>query len=154
MESIFSYFPGLIEAAGEGSDAHRALVFAAWRKAAGEALCGHTEPLELSGKRLVIAVADRSWKRNLESLAGQMVFQLNSVLGTPAVTYISFEIDPRTVGNAIAERAVVRPDEPAPDLGPELQQSAEAIRDEELRTQFLLAAGSCLSRVKRLEEKH
>ena len=84
---------------------------------------------------------------DLEQVSGQLLFRLNSVLGQPLVTYIEFRVDPQTVR---IERARLRGHEVdrvaqqqrALHCARALNEAASAIKDESLRQQFLLAAGS------------
>ena len=153
MDDLFQALPKLLRAAGESEEVLEAASFAAWRRVAGEALRGCAVPFRLYRKTLVVSVPDATWRRQLEQVAPQLVFRLNSLLGQAAVTYVEFRVDPQTVRE---ERARLR-DAPyerlteesaalgrAAELGP----AAEAIRDDELRRRFLLAAGSCLNRRK------
>lgn len=155
MLDIFRTLPGLLKDL-EGAELIReAVVFAAWRRIAGEALAEHAVPLKLENGTLSVAVSNITWQRHLKDLCGQMVFKLNAALGTPAVTFIHLQIDEQTVRE---HRSKMR--KPEPDLrynaekevSPELVRAADAIADDELRRQFLLAAGNCLVRKKRMAE--
>lgn len=157
MEDLFRALPKLLKEFENTDEVREAVVFAAWRKIAGESLSEHTVAFRLFNKHLIIAVADKMWKRHLESLSGQMIFKLNSVLGQAIVTFIEFRIDEETVE---AERAKHRKtlisDEQQREIAleevtPKLRRSADAIKDDNLRYQFLLAAGSCLARKKRIK---
>ena len=151
MLDIFRTLPGLLKDL-EGAELIReAVVFAAWRRIAGEALAEHAVPLKLENETLSVAVSNITWQRHLKDLCGQMIFKLNAALGTQAVTFIRLQIDEQTV---LDHRSKAQ--KPELDLGhdaekevsPELAQAAEAIADDELRRQFLLAAGNCLVRKK------
>ncbi len=156
MEDLFRTLPKLLKEFEDTEEVREAVVFAAWRKIAGESLSEHTIPFRLFNKHLIIAVADKMWKRHLESLSGQMIFKINSVLGKAIVTFIEFRIDEDTVE---AERAKHRKnlisDEQQREIAleeitPKMRRSADAIKDDNLRYQFLLAAGSCLARKKKM----
>ena len=151
MDELIHALPKLLRAAGEAEEVAEAAAFVAWRRVAGEALRTSAVPFRLYRKTLVVAVPDVTWRRQLEEVARQLIFRLNSILGQPLVTYIEFRVDPQTVGE---ERARLRhPDPFAPAAeeaayarAAELRAAADAIHDEELRRRFLLAAGSCLNR--------
>lgn len=151
MEDLFQVLPKLLRAAGESEEVLEAAGFAAWRRVAGEALRGCAVPFRLYRKTLVVSVPDSTWKRQLEQVAPQLVFRLNSMLGQAVVTYVEFRVDPQTVRE---ERARLRDspyeqltrEEAALGRAVELGPAAEAIRDDELRRRFLLAAGSCMNR--------
>ncbi len=151
MDELFQALPKLLRAAGESEEVLEAAAFAAWRRAAGEALRGCAVPFRLYGKTLTVSVPDATWRRQLESVSPQLLFRVNSLLGQALVTFIEFRVDPQTVGE---ERARLRQthyerlerEEHALERARELDEAAGAIRDEELRRRFLLAAGSCMNR--------
>ena len=157
MQELFRALPKLLKEFEDTEEVREAVVFAAWRKIAGESLSEHTVPFRLMKKHLIVAVADKMWKRHLESLSGQMIFKLNSVLGQAIVTFIEFRIEAETLA---AERAAHRKSQltdeqhreiALDEITPKLRHSADAIKDDNLRYQFLLAAGSCLARKKRMK---
>ncbi|MGC2238246.1 MAG: DUF721 domain-containing protein [Pyrinomonadaceae bacterium] len=157
MEDLIRALPALLKEFDENEAVREAVVFAVWRKVAGESLRGHAVPLRLFQKHLIIAVTSATWKKHLESLSGQMIFKLNSSLQQAAVTFIEFRVDEQTV---LQERAKhpksnisdAEYEEIALDeVTPKLRHSADAIKDDNLRYQFLLAAGSCLARKKKMK---
>jgi len=159
MQDLFRSLPKLLREFEDTEEVREAVVFAAWRNIAGESLSEHTVPFRLFNKHLIIAVADKMWKRHLETLSGQMIFKLNSVLGQAVVTFIEFRVDEETV---LAERAknkisTVSPEEleeiALEEVTPKLRSAADAIKDDNLRYQFLLAAGSCLARKEKMKLK-
>jgi hypothetical protein len=107
-------------------------------------------------KTLIVAVINNMWKRHLEELSGQMLFQLNSALGTAAVTFIEFRIAEEFVRQNCSPppRKVETADDLDPEADPnitvELLLRAESIADEKLRKTFLTAAASCLNRKDRM----
>ena len=151
MDELFQALPKLLRAAGASEEVLEAAAFAAWRRAAGEALRGCAVPFRLHGKRLVVSVPDATWRRQLEGVSPQLIFRVNSLLGQALVTFIEFRVDPQTVGE---ERARLRRshyerlegEERALERAHELDDAASAIQDEELRRRFLVAAGSCMNR--------
>lgn len=155
MEDLFRTLPKLLKEFDDSEEVREAVVFAAWRRVAGKSLCEHSVPFRLFEKHLVVAVKDKMWKRHLEKeIAGQMIFKLNSLLGQPAVTFIEFRIDEKTVleNTGAARRKKISEEEFADialeEVSPHLRHRADAIKDDNLRYQFLLAAGSCLARRK------
>lgn len=143
MNAFLSTLPTVIEAIDASDEVRDAFVFATWRSVAGGQVSDRTEPLAIEGKRLIVAVADRTWKRNLETLASQLVFKLNTSLGKPLVDYIEFRIAPDAlsrVGEVLGEFV---DDVPAPV---EVSVSARKIRDSTLRDTVLKAAANCLAR--------
>jgi len=109
MLDIFRTLPGLLKDL-EGAELIReAVVFAAWRRIAGEALAEHAVPLKLENETLSVAVSNITWQRHLKDLCGQMIFKLNAALGTQAVTFIRLQIDDlRRGGLALLALATVK----------------------------------------------
>lgn len=149
MEDLIRALPKLLRASGEAEEVVEAAAMVAWRRVAGEALRGCAVPFRLYRKTLVVAVPDTTWKKQMEAVSGQLLFRINSILGQALVTYVEFRVDPQTVRqerdrievNAVelAER-----ERRAAERSEELADAASAIRDEDLRRRFLLAAGSYL----------
>src|ERR687884_1699062 len=153
MDDLFQALPKILRAAGESEEVSEAAAFAAWRRVAGEALRASAVPFRLYRKTLVVSVPDATWRKQLEQMSPQLLFRLNSLLGQALVTYVEFRVDPQTVNG---ERARLRrseyerlvQEENALSRARELDEAANAIRDETLRRRFLLAAGSCMNRTK------
>ncbi len=153
MLDLFRTLPGLMRDIDGAEAVRAAVVFAAWRRVAGENLAEHAVPVRLDSAKLIVAVSSVTWQRHLKDLAGQMLFKLNATLGAPLVSYLEFEIDEAAVAEV---RKQLRPvddtdlrREAERMISPELMNAAEKIEDTELRRQFLLAAGNCLVRRKR-----
>ena len=151
MDDLIRALPKLLRAAGEMEEVAEAAALVAWRRVAGEALRGQAVPFRLYRKTLVVAVADATWQKQLETMSGQLLFRLNSLLGQALVTFIEFRIDLKTVQ---AERAALSHEVNREELeqrafnsaSGEVFAAAGAIHDEALRRRFLLAAGSCIDR--------
>jgi len=158
MQDLFRALPKLLREFEDTEEVREAVAFAAWRKIAGEALCEHAVPVRLFNKHLIVAVIDKMWKRHLESLSGQMIFKLNSVLGQAVVTFIEFRIDEETLREQHSKRQAKQiSDEQHREIAleevtPKMRSAADNIKDDNLRYQFLLAAGSCLARKKKMIE--
>jgi len=152
MLDIFRTLPGILGDMEGVEVVREAVVFAAWRRIAGESLTAHAVPIALENGKLKIAVSNLNWQRNLKDHCGQMLFKLNAALGSPIVTYIELQIDEQAV---LRNRTGPLPQDDAfraaaeNEISSELTRAAASIEDEELRRQFLLAAGSCLVRRKR-----
>lgn len=152
MNALFHAFPALLKEFGRSEEVCQALVFAAWRRIAGELLAEHTEPIGLDEKRLVIAVSDATWKLHLEDLSGQMIFKLNAALGSEAVTFLEYRVDEKKLRGKSHRKgkAPILEVDALEEVPPQLSRSAGVIRNENLRHNFLLAAGRCLARKKTL----
>ena len=158
MNDLFRALPALLKQFDENEALREAVTFAAWRRIAGETLRPHAVPLRLFQKHLIIAVSSETWKKHLEHLSGQMIFKLNSALGRAVVTFIEFRVDERAVAeerakNRTSELSAEELEEIAlEEVTPKMRRAADAIKDDNLRYQFLLAAGSCLARKKNLKK--
>lgn len=146
MNSFVSALPGVFNAIEASAEVRDAFIFAAWRQVAGEQVGERTEPLSVEEKRLVIAVADVTWKRNLETLASQLLFKLNASLGKPLLDFIEFRVAPDQVRRMVANGVDSAIDQAAPAV--EISVSARTIRDDALRETVLNAAANCLARQK------
>ncbi len=157
MNELFRALPALLKQFDENEEVREAVTFAAWRRIAGESLSPHAIPLRLHLKHLTIAVSSDTWKKHLQSLSGPMIFKINSVLGQAVVTFIEFRVDEKTIETARAKNKITTlSDEELEEIAlnevtPKMCRAADAIKDDNLRYQFLLAAGSCLARKKKLK---
>jgi hypothetical protein len=143
MNAFIKTLPGVFDAIEASVEVRDAFVFAAWRYVAGEKIAERTSPLQVDGKKLIVTVEDKTWKRNLESLAPQLLFKLNASLGRSLVDLIEFRISPAELPTRERAEDVVDGLMPMPE---ELAAAAERIQDRTLRQNVLKAAGACLSR--------
>jgi hypothetical protein len=159
MEDLFRALPKLLREFEDTAEIREAVALAAWRRVAGQSLCEHAVPFRLYNKHLIVAVANLTWKKHLEHLSGQMIFKLNSMLGQAVVTFIEFRVDEEMVleeraKNKIPTISSEEQEEIAlEEVTPKLRGAADAIKDDNLRYQFLLAAGSCLARKKKIANR-
>lgn len=146
MESLLRLLPMMIRLSGDNEDVREQAVFAAWRVAAGKGIANACVPFRLYRKQLIIAVLDQTWKKQLEKLAGEYLFRINSLLGAPMVTFIEFRVDRAHVLQSRGHDAKPFEFHHTEELTDELKASAEQIKDPELRAQFLRAAAKSLER--------
>lgn len=157
MDDLFRALPALLKEFEDNDSLREAVIFAAWRKIAGEGLREKAVPFRLYQKHLIVAVESEMWKRHLESLSGQMIFKINSVLGQALVTFIEFRVDEETILEERRKRRknLISKDElreiALEKVTPKLRRAADAIKDDNLRYQFLLAAGSALAQKEKLK---
>jgi hypothetical protein len=157
MNELFRALPALLRKMDDNESLRQAVVFVAWRRIAGEGLREHAVPLRLYQKHLIVAVMSETWKKHLEHLSGQMIFKLNSTLEQPLVTFIEFRVDEETVKHERDKYQKEKIDEEEQrqialeQVTPKMRRAADSIKDENLRYQFLLAAGSCLARKKNMK---
>ena len=152
MESIFRTLPKVLREAEDSGPLLEPMVFAAWKRVAGESLQKHAEATKLNEKHLSVAVADETWRLHLQALSGQMIFQLNSLMGAEMVTFIEFYIDDtiftkkRTMALFEMFDAELFEERAQLAIRPALRRAADSIEDPRLRELFLQAAGNCLVR--------
>src|SRR5204863_5717598 len=72
----------------------------AWSRAAGEGLRRNAIPVSLSGTTLTVSVADALWQKQLQSMAGELLFRVNTLLGGKGVEAIVFRIAPSDLTRA------------------------------------------------------
>jgi hypothetical protein len=143
MEQLFGSIPAILNVLGPNEAAAEAIVFAAWKRTAGELLAERTAAVEFAEKRLVVAVEDNTWKRHLEELAPQMLAHLNGKLGQGSVTMIEFRID--TLAIASRKALEPKPPETAYVIPNSVVEAAGQIADESLREHFIEAAAAYLA---------
>jgi len=151
MDNLIKTLPRILQAAADSPEVAEAACMAAWKHAAGDGLRDHAVPLGLRRKSLVVGVADTTWQKQLQSLSGQLLFRLNSILGQPLVTFIDFRVDPNAVSNGRRPQYATRTSreiDPA-TVSVELVTAAAEIKDNGLRRAFLGAAMSCINRLDR-----
>jgi len=155
MDQLINSLPALLQVAGDTKEIRETAAVVAWNHVAGEGLRQQTAPIGVQQHRLIVAVTDAIWKRQLESMCGQLLFRLNSLLGRGVVTFIEFQVDPRAIESARKDRQAmenVRPKLKREMVIPfELVSAAASIRDSRLRKAFLGAAMSCARRMERQE---
>ena len=147
MEQVFGAIPSVLDGLAPNNGVDEAVVFAAWKRCAGELLNERTVAIEFFENRLIVAVVDETWRRHLEDLSPQMLYKINSSLGDGTVRFIEFRIDGKAV-DASREHKTASKETSAPEVSQSLTKAAEAISDVALRQQFLSAAAEYLERQK------
>lgn len=145
MRAFIKTLPGVFDAIETSDEVRDAFVFAAWRYVAGEQTAERTFPISVEERKLVVAVEDRTWKRNLESLSPQLLFQLNSALGRSLIDLIEFRIDSERLPSR--NRRLQDADDGPVSMPSEIMAAANRIQDPGLRDHVLKAAWACLSRM-------
>lgn len=141
--------PAVLAAAGRSEEVVEAACIAAWKHAVGDTLSLHTVPVELRDSVLVIVVEDNVWQKQLETMRGQFLFRLNSILGSALVQKIEFRIDARRFRHSDGEgkKSQEEKSEANRAIPIELLSASAAIADAGLRRAFLGAAMSCDKRL-------
>jgi hypothetical protein len=117
----------------------------AWTQAAGPGLRRNAVPAGLQGRVLTVSVADALWQKQLQSMAGELLFRVNTLLGGNKIDEIVFRIAPRDLPEPEPRRTDVSTHEPN-ELPTELLFAANSIADDDLRARFLRAADNLISR--------
>ena len=105
------------------------LCCAAWPGAVGKKIAAHTRPAKLVRTRLVVAVEDQTWQRQLFALTPHILNNLEKTLGRGLVEDLEFRIVPRRREPIPARQAV-----PAV-----LDDDADAIADPVMRDLYKLS---------------
>jgi predicted nucleic acid-binding Zn ribbon protein len=92
MDQLFTVLPAVLKEVDHTPKADESVVFAAWRRAAGEPLSRRAVPVEYADKRLVVAVEDKTWQKHMQELAPQLVARVNEAVGQGTVEYIEFRV--------------------------------------------------------------
>jgi hypothetical protein len=91
---------------------------AAWKVAAGKKIAEHTRAVALVRGSLVVEVEDQIWQRQLKTLSGFLLRNIEKALGEALVTDIDFRPMPKRREPQRAERAIGRDvvDDPVLDM--------------------------------------
>lgn len=119
------------------------IVRAAWPHLAGRQVAARSQVFRLYRETLIVHVPDHTWQKQLRRLEGQLLARVNQLLGRRLVTGMDFRVD----ANLAAADSLTQPPprkgparEEAPRRDAELENSARAIADPELRALFLRAS--------------
>ncbi|MFV0388804.1 MAG: DciA family protein [Pyrinomonadaceae bacterium] len=93
MKSIRSTLFSIAGTLPEPEKLQNAVVIGAWRDTVGKTIAMHTKPIEIKENRLIVLVRNDEWKNHLESLASQVVFNLNSAFRNNVVRFVVFRVD-------------------------------------------------------------
>lgn len=157
MIDVLRAFPNILKMLDADNTAIEQLVFVAWSRSVDGAMAENVVPIRMDGKRLLAAVPNETWRRQVADLGPALADKVNGQLGTPFVSFIEFRIDPDAV-HGYRSRPKANPDvnergESASDeLDRDLKAAADSISDESLRSIFLGAAGESLARQERCTE--
>ena len=105
------------------------LACAAWPESVGKTIAAHTRAARMVRTRLIVEVEDRTWQRQLFSLSGLILVNLEKSIGRGVVDDLEFRIVPR-------RREPQRASQSQPGLVPD---EASAIEDPVLRSIYRLS---------------
>lgn len=151
MHELFDTLRGLIKIMPENQEVRRAVLFAAWSRTAGPSVAEHAKAYGIEGKRLIIAVENKTWQRQMVSLAPQFLSKISSAIGSGNIDLIDFQIIPEVFSDVVRRLPTQEAAEAALEKWstPELIAAADNISDAELRKNFLLAAAGSIDHRKR-----
>lgn len=92
MDQLFTVLPRVLKQVEHTPRADESVVFAAWRRAAGEPLSRRAVPADYGDKKLVVTVEDKTWQKHMQDLAPELVARVNTAVGDGTVEYIEFQI--------------------------------------------------------------
>ncbi len=152
MIDLVNTLPGLLKNLPSTDAFRKAVIFAVWKSAAGGELSKRAKPVDFSDGRLTVAVPSNAWRRNLESLSGQIIHKLNAAIGEPSVRFIEFKFDESAaahsdVSDESIEASQIKFERATLKMVPrDVKKAACSIEDKALKRAFLVAAGSCMAR--------
>jgi predicted nucleic acid-binding Zn ribbon protein len=94
MEALIKALPAVLRASGNAPEVAEAAAIAAWKHCAGQGLKDRAIAVALHDRTLRVVVADVMWQKQMQSMRGQMLYRINTLLGQPVVGAIEFIIDP------------------------------------------------------------
>jgi hypothetical protein len=151
MNSIIRLLPSILRLSNFNEELCESASFVAWRVAAGHSIAKITIPKRLIKKTLLVIVMDIPWKRELEGMSTQLLFQINTILGSPLVTGFDFYIDPSEITakhlnkNEQQEKEI--------EIDEKIIKAAEKIKDKNLQEQFVKTASKYLSAQEERQKK-
>ncbi len=145
MKRLLDILPGILETAPDSPELRGAVVFAAWRTAAGPRVAGNAAAVGLEGKTLTVAVREDGWKRELGRLGPQLLAKVNGLLGRKVLDKIVFVVDESALREVAYGPQNPNAAEPIAHPPKEVAEAANGIVDERLREAFLGAAAGSLA---------
>jgi predicted nucleic acid-binding Zn ribbon protein len=107
------------------------LARAAWRAAVGQKIAAHTAVVALVRARLIVEVSDGLWQRQLNALSGQILSNLQAIVGAGIVEDLDFR-------PAVAPRRAPQRSETASRAARGLDE-ADGIQDLSLRRVYKIS---------------
>jgi hypothetical protein len=151
MQDILGSLPAILKELDPSGEAVEPVVFAAWKRCIDGTLAANVVPLRLEKNRLIAAVPNETWRRNVADLGPALAAKVNAAVGSTLVKFIEFQVNAAAVrehrqrsnqdDQQELERTVV-----VDQFVESLRPAAESIADGQLREQFLHAAASSLAR--------
>jgi hypothetical protein len=137
--------PKILARAGDNRELSESAAKIAWSRVAGEGLRQHTVAIRLHEKKLIVAVADAVWQKQMQSMSAELIFRINKLLRSNVVDALEFQIKPAALHGRATSSRQKKSVKHAP-LPESVITSAAEIEDADLRERFMRAAENCISR--------
>ncbi len=95
MRSFRDCLPGILKTTVDRPDVVLVLIRELWPQIAGEELARNSEPIQLSGRTLTLAVDDAVWKTQLQELRPLIIRAINEQWGCRLIERIRINLRPR-----------------------------------------------------------
>lgn len=146
MKPVHALLPELLRKQPQKHLPAEEIVRASWAHLVGVQVAARTQVFRLYRETLIVHVPDRAWQSQLRRLEPQLLARVNQLLGRRLVAALDFRVDASLAAPADVAAAAAPPRTPprkgpareeAPARDAELEASARAIGDPELRALFL-----------------
>lgn len=149
MKDFLASLPAIMRNIDTEGNTIEPVVFAAWKRCVEGSLAEHIVPVRIENKRLIAAVANETWRKQVVDLGPVIAEKLNAEVGSKLVRFIEFQIDPAVIREhrkSVGKTSVPDWNRAAREqLSPALTDAADSIRGSELREKFLAAATASLA---------
>ena len=147
MRPLHTLLPHLLRKQPQKQLPVEEIVRSVWTHLVGRQIAERSQVFQLYRETLIVHVPDRAWQRQLRRLERQLLARVNRLLGQRLVTGMDFRVDaslaaPASSAQPPPRKGPTREEAPARDA--QLEDSARAIADPELRALFLRASQKML----------
>ncbi len=150
MKALHQLFPDLLRKQPQKQFPFDEVVRVAWAQLVGPHIAARSRVFRLYKQTLIVHVSDRNWQKQLHRMERRLLARVQAMLGASYITAMDFRVDPALallpLPAAVAAAAdpprkgPARQNAPALEADAELEESARAIADPEMRDLFLRAS--------------
>ncbi len=148
MKALHQLFPDLLRKQPQKQLPLEEVVRAAWAQLVGPHIAARSRVFRLYKQTLIVHVSDRNWQKQLHRMERRLLARVQAMLGASYITGMDFRVDPALALLPVAVAAAsdpprkgpARQNAPALEADAELEESARAIADPEMRELFLRAS--------------
>ena len=147
MRPLHTLLPHLLRKQPQKQLPLEEIVRSVWAHLVGRQIAARSQVFQLHRETLIVHVPDRVWQKQLRRLERQLLTRVNRLLGQRLVTGMDFRVDTSLAAPVSSIQSPPRKGparEEAPAWDAELEDSARAITDPELRALFLRASQKML----------